>query len=107
MEAIPPTRRALVQHIKRAVYTGGHCWRNMLKVVIDLPSAGEWGWIDPHKWKPLWSMLPETSTSSTELIRCKCKTGCKGRCKCKQGSDVPLCVMKKIVMYKQDKTVTI
>ena len=26
MDAIPPTRGALVQHIKRVVYQGGHCW---------------------------------------------------------------------------------
>ena len=26
MDAIPPTRAALVQHIMRAVYQGGHCW---------------------------------------------------------------------------------
>ncbi|CAL8296131.1 unnamed protein product [Boreogadus saida] len=32
MEAIPPTRGVLVQQIKRAVYTGGHCWGNMLKL---------------------------------------------------------------------------
>ena len=25
MDAIPPTRAALVQHIKRTVYQGGHC----------------------------------------------------------------------------------
>ncbi|KAG0700758.1 hypothetical protein GWK47_025468 [Chionoecetes opilio] len=68
MEAIPPTRGALVQQIKRAVYTGGHCWGNVLKVVMDLPSPGDWGWINPRNWKPLWSMLPEASTSSRELI---------------------------------------
>ena len=84
MEAIPPTRGVLVQQIKRAVYTGGHCWGNMLKVVMDLPSPGDWGWIDPQNWKPLWSTLPEASTSSRQLICCNCKKGCKGRCKCQQ-----------------------
>ena len=84
MEAIPPTRGVLVQQIKRAVYTGGHCWGNMLKVVMDLPSPGDWGWIDPQNWKPLWSTLPEASNSSRQLICCNCKKGCKGRCKCQQ-----------------------
>ena len=84
MEAIPPTRGVLVQQIKRAVYTGGHCWGNMLKVVMDLPSPGDWGWIDPQNWKPLWSTLPEANTSSRQLICCNCKKGCKGRCKCRQ-----------------------
>ena len=29
MDAIPPTKTALVQHIKRAVYQGGYCWGKM------------------------------------------------------------------------------
>jgi len=31
MDAIPPTRAALMQHIRRAVYQGGHCWSKMLQ----------------------------------------------------------------------------
>ena len=31
MDAIPPTKAALVQHIKRAVYQGGHCWGRCCK----------------------------------------------------------------------------
>ena len=37
-DAIPPTRAALLQHIKRTVYQGGHCWGNACKVKIALPS---------------------------------------------------------------------
>lgn len=32
MESIPPTKDALVQHLKRAVYRGGHCWGQALEV---------------------------------------------------------------------------
>ena len=43
MNAIPPTRATLVQHIKTAVYQGGHCWGKMLKTTICMPSAEYWG----------------------------------------------------------------
>ncbi len=32
MELIPPTKDALVQHLKRTVYRGGHCWGQALEV---------------------------------------------------------------------------
>ena len=37
MDAIPPTKAALVQHIKRAVYQGGHCWGQSLRAVMNMP----------------------------------------------------------------------
>ena len=88
IEAIPPTRAALVQHIKRAVYQGGHCWGKAFEVVMTMPSPESWGWIDPPNWKPRWTTLPEASKSSRELIRCGCKLekGCRGRCKCKKAA---------------------
>ena len=38
MDAIPSVRGALVQHIKRAVYQGGHCWDQATAVAQKLPS---------------------------------------------------------------------
>ena len=86
MDAIPPTKAALVQHIKRAVYQGGHCWGKMLQTTMCMPSAEDWGWVDPQQWKPLWTVLPEASTAARELIRCGCKKGCVGRCKCNKAA---------------------
>ena len=87
MDALPPTKAALVQHIKRAVYQGGHCWGKTLQVCLDLPTPGNWGWVDPSNWKPLWTTLPEASVSSRELLCCGCKKGCTtGRCKCKKAA---------------------
>ena len=86
MDALPPSRAALIQHIKRAVYQGGHCWGKMLQVSIHLPSPGDWGWTDSANWKPLWTTLPEASISSRELLRCGCKKGCRGQCKCKKAA---------------------
>ena len=86
MDAIPPTRAALLQHIKRTVYQGGHCWGNACKVKIALPSPEIWGWTDPPNWKPLWTTQPEANKSARELIRCGCKLGCKGGCSCKKAA---------------------
>ena len=38
IDAIPPTRAALVQHIKRAVYQGGHCWGKVLQAFPHIPT---------------------------------------------------------------------
>ena len=87
MDALPPTKAALLQHIRRAVYQGGHCWGNMLHACLDMPTPGNWGWVDPNNWKPLWTTLPEASVSSRELLCCGCKKGCTaGRCKCKKAA---------------------
>lgn len=86
MESIPPTRGALIQHIKRAVYQGGHCWGQATAVAQKLPPPDDWGWVNPPTWKPLWTTLPEASISSRELISCGCKKGCAGRCKCKKAA---------------------
>ena len=37
MDAIPYTRVALVQHIKRAVHQGGHCWVRHFKLFLTFP----------------------------------------------------------------------
>ena len=31
------------------------------------------GWVDPQNWKPMWTLFPEASTASRELICCDCK----------------------------------
>ena len=56
MDTIPPTRAALLQHIKRAVYQGGHCWGNMVQATIGMPPPGDWGWVDPQNWRPMWTI---------------------------------------------------
>jgi len=52
MDVIPPTRAAHVQHIKGAVYQGGHCWDKALQAFPDLSTSENWGWTDPSNWKP-------------------------------------------------------
>ena len=42
---IPPTQAALVEHVKRAVYQGGHMWGKTLLPDPVLPSPTDWGWV--------------------------------------------------------------
>ena len=56
MDAIPPTRAALLQHIKRAVYQGGHSWGKVLQATIGMPPPGDWGWVNPQNWRPMWTI---------------------------------------------------
>ena len=82
MDAIPPTKDALIHHIKRAVYQGGYCWGRSLEAAHELPSPADWGWTNPNEWRPLWTTLPQASQSSRELLCCGCRKGCRGNCKC-------------------------
>ena len=88
MEAIPPTRAALLQPTKRAVYQGRHCWGKAMDRNLIMPSPKDWGWVDPPQWKPLWTTLPEVTKSCSELIRCGCKLerGCRGHYRCRKAS---------------------
>jgi hypothetical protein len=81
---IPPTKAALQQHVKRAVYQAAYCWGQMLVRAPELPSPNEWGWCQSNtgSWQPIWTTLPEAIDACRELLRCGCKKGCTGRCKC-------------------------
>jgi len=83
IENIPPTKAALFQHVKRAVYQAGYVWSQALMPAPDLPSPELWGWTATDSgWKPFWTDRPEASTSCYELVHCGCKKGYKRQCKC-------------------------
>jgi len=86
MFTIPPTRGALLQHAKRAVYQGGHTWGQLFATNPVLPCPSDWGWTDAPNWKPLWTTLPEASIASRQLVRCGCQKSCKGNCTCKKAA---------------------
>jgi len=93
VQLIPPTREALEQHVRRAVYQGGHVWGQALVSAPTLPSPIDWGWIKTSGvYEPLWTTLPEASKICRELVSCKCKD-CVKKCKCKKAGLVctPLC----------------
>ena len=87
VEQIPPTRAALMEHVKRAVYQGGHIWGKTLLPDPVLPSPTDWGWVKREGlYEPHWTTLPQASKICHELISCGCKSGCTKRCKCKKAA---------------------
>lgn len=87
VQQIPPTRAALVEHVKRAVYQGGHIWEKTLLPDPVLPSPTEWGWVKTEgMFEPLWTTLLQASKSCRELISCGCKSGCRKLCRCKKAA---------------------
>ena len=81
--AIPPTRDAVVQHVKRTAFQAGHIWGQSRVPSPSIPSPQEWGWIsDTDEWKPLtlWATLPEIAKACQELVKRGCRKGCRGGC---------------------------
>ena len=60
----------------------------MTTAVQNLPSPNDWGWNKKVEggWEARWTTLPEASEACRELIHCKCKKGCRGRCKCQKAA---------------------
>ncbi len=82
IDNIPPTREALLQHVRRSVYFGGYVWGSSLSPIMDLPPFTMYGWKSDAS--PHWTDLPQASRALRELIKCNCTKGCKGNCKCKR-----------------------
>ena len=63
---------------------GWHVWGQAQVRDPDLPSPEFWGWSkNPTRgWEPMWTLLPEAAVSCSEVLRCGCKKGCRGLCKC-------------------------
>ena len=84
IDGLPPMQAALIQHTKRAAYQAGHCWGQVIVAAPELPSPGDWGWKkeDTGGWEVNWTTLLEVAKACHELLRCGCKKGCRGKCKC-------------------------
>ena len=81
--AIPPTRAALNEHVKRAVLQVDHTWGQALCRTQQLPSPAEWAWKNEHNaWSPYWTSLSLIAAFCQELLKCGCKNSCSGHCKC-------------------------
>ncbi|KAL8576333.1 hypothetical protein ACOMHN_006256 [Nucella lapillus] len=88
VQLISPTKAALEEHVKRAVYQGGHVWGQILLPAPELPPPTNWGWsrTGEGQYTPYWTRLPEAAHSCIELVSCKCKKGCVRHCKCKKAA---------------------
>ena len=80
LENIPPSRAALLQHVKHASFQAGYIWGQAPTANPYLPSPSEWGW--QKDTTPLRTTLSEASKRGQELVKCNCKQCCLGRCKC-------------------------
>lgn len=88
LESIPPTRHALVQHVRCAVFQGPLCWGQVLHAQPELPCPSEWGWgkTSNGQFKPIWTTLPEAAKICNELTWCGCSKGRTGCCRCKKSA---------------------
>ena len=94
---IPPTKCALLQHVKRANYQAGFVWGHCLERYPELPSPTAFGWefnATQGSWEPVWSLLPEASKACQELIKCSCNQRCGGRCSCQRAA-LPCTALRK------------
>ena len=84
MDNLPPPRAALTQHTKRTVYQGGYVWGQALVRCPFIPSPETYGWQKSatQGWQQFCTLLPEAVASCSELLKCGCKKGCRGLCKC-------------------------
>lgn len=82
--AIPPTKGALFEHVKRATYQAGHVWGQTTVTVQVLQSPSNWGWLKQDSaWSPHWTKLSAVAECCQELQKCGCKrSSCTGNCKC-------------------------
>ena len=55
LDKIPPTRYALIQHIRREILQASFVWHNMTNAMLELPSPSEWGWIKGQDSSAIWS----------------------------------------------------
>ena len=63
VQLLLPTSAALKQHVRQAMYDGGHVWGQALLPAPALPSPTDWGWVkmSQQTYKSHWITLPETS----------------------------------------------
>ncbi|KAJ8372700.1 hypothetical protein AAFF_G00277690 [Aldrovandia affinis] len=82
-EAIPPTRSALKQHVKRAAYQAGCIWSQSTVRQPETQTPANWGWTKKGDlWQIVWTELPPIAESCQQLTKCGCKSECCSRCKC-------------------------
>ena len=84
-EKLPPTLNSLVFHLQRANYQC-YAWKKACNPLLNLPGPVGNGWVKNgevlNQEKTVRNAVPE---NIVELIRCKCKKGCKtNACGCRK-----------------------
>ena len=85
LEALPPTKAALFEHMKRAILQACFIWNQADMCKQEIPDFSKWGWRFDEKikqWVPFWTTLADASASCALLLHCGCQKACQGNCKC-------------------------
>lgn len=84
---IPPTRDALIEHLKRSIYQACFIWNKCTEAELNLPDATDWGWtLSEGKYIPCWITGPEIFKATEQLVKCGCLLGCNNRCSCNKAN---------------------
>ena len=87
-ESLPPTTGALELHIQRAHYIA-MIWRRAAENHPSLPSPDAYGWeyLEAEEvYTPIRCVQPPAPEAVIELVKCGCKKGCTGSCKCSKNN---------------------
>lgn len=83
MENMPPTEAALHQHCLRSILQGGLIWGQATNPRPIVPDYASFGWVKGlTRFEPMWTTLEQAANVCDELVKCGCKVGCTGKCKC-------------------------
>lgn len=83
---LPPTSGSLDLHIQRAHYIA-MIWKKAGKSHPCLPAPAAFGWAlnpDVSHFSPVPCSNPPAPEAVLQLIKCRCKSGCEGRCSCRK-----------------------
>ncbi len=83
-ESLPPTSGSLTPHILRAHYIA-MIWMQACESQPSLPSPTDYGWkSEENTFLPVMCLNPPAPEAMTKLLKCGCKSGCKGNsCSCR------------------------
>ena len=81
-DALPPTKTALIEHIKRVVLQAGYIWGQSLVVIQEQPIPSDWV-VSDNGWMPHWTYIPKAAIAMKNDIKsCACGIKCEGMCGC-------------------------
>ena len=89
-ESLPPTLSSLIPHIQRAHYIT-MIWKKAGVSHPCLPSPANYGWnfdAATCHFSPVRCLNPPAPEAFLNLVKCGCKSGCKGKCSC-QNNNIP------------------
>ena len=79
---LPPSRRALEQHTRRACYQAGYVWQESVGD-LTIPNPENWQWVfEGNMYQPPWQQEKCPKTIESLTLTCSCHKGTCKNCKC-------------------------